>query len=130
MKKIEKFINYIKDNQNINEIFFYNNLSQEDVEKNLENNNNMKNFQIDEEEIINEINCKYKFIKLENDFLRNYFNIISKQNDTTKNELLVENSHIEYINKLINDINIKDKKNSLINTLNFLSISIPYLFQI
>ena len=124
-KKIEEFINNIKDNQNIiysirfiNEIFFSNNLSQEDVEKNLENNNSMKNFQIDKEEIINEINSKYKFIKLENDFLRNYFNIISKQNDNTKKELLVENSHIEYINKLINDINTKDKKNSLINTLN------------
>ena len=41
-KKIEEFINNIKDNQNIiysirfiNEIFFSNNLSQEDVEKNL-----------------------------------------------------------------------------------------------
>ena len=124
-KKIEEFINNIKDNQNIiysirfiNEIFFSNNLSQEDVEKNLENNNSMKNLQIDKEEIIKEINTKYKFIKLENDFIRNYFNIISKYNDTTKNELLVENSHIEYINKLINDINSKGKKNSLINTLN------------
>ena len=124
-KKIEEFINNIKDNQKIiysirfiNEIFFSDNLSQEDVEKNLEKNHNLKNFKIDKEEIINEIKSKYNFINLENEFFINYFDVISKQNDTTKKELLVENSHLEYLNKLINDINTKDKKNSLIKPIN------------
>ena len=137
-KKIEEFINNIKDNQKIiysirfiNEIFFSDNLSQEDVEKNLEKNHNLKNFKIDKEEIINEIKSKYNFINLENEFFINYFDVISKQNDTTKKELFVENSHLEYLNKLINDINTKDKKNSLIKHININEIkNIKYFLKI
>ena len=130
-QQIEEYINSIKDNQNIiyairfiNEIFFSNN-TQENVENKLDKNQNIKNFQIDKNEMINEIEYKYNFINLGNDFFNNYFNIISKQNDKTKSELLVEKSHLEYLNQIIKDIhNNKDKKSSIIKPLNINFMSI------
>ena len=125
-KSIEEFINNIKDSQNkiyairfINEIFFTSKINQNNFEKNIENNYDDENFFINKEEIINEIKSKYNFINLGNDFFNSYFNIISKQKDEANIELVVEKSHLNYLNGILKNMNnVNDKKNSLIKPIN------------
>ena len=123
---IEEFINNIKDNQNkiyairfINEIYFSNKLNQDNYGGFNEKNYNIENFLINKEEIINEIKSKYNFINLGNDFFNSYFNIISKQNDEIKNELIVETSHLKYLNEVLKNLQSEEnKKNLLIKPIN------------
>jgi hypothetical protein len=125
-KSIEEFINNIKDSQSkiyairfINEIFFTSKINQNNFEKNIENNYDDENFFINKEEIINEIKSKYNFINLGNDFFNSYFNIISKQKDEANIELVVEKSHLNYLNGILKNMNnVNDKKNSLIKPIN------------
>ena len=118
---IDEFINDIKDKKEllygirfINELYF-NNLKETDIEKDFENNNNRNLIKINKNIIINEIKEKYKFINIPNDILQKYFNFISKENKN-KNEIIVENSFIKYIDKNIKNI-IIDYKNTIKNNI-------------
>ena len=100
---IDEFINDISDNEGnlysirfINEISFSKYLNVK--ENNIENNNlNCVN----KNDIINEIQTKYKFINISNEILQNYFSYISK-NIIDEKDIIVDKTLIEYINSIIN----------------------------
>ena len=132
-KSLEIFINNIKDDKNflysirfINEIFFSEYLEQDNKEKNFLNKE-CDSFIINKEELINEIMSKYNFINSENNFLDNYFKIISKENNDEK-ELIIEKSFINYINQSIKNIMNEDKsKDSITKPLNINAIKLSNL---
>lgn len=108
---IDEFINNISDNEGnlyaikiINEVFFrkYLNIKENDIE-----NNNLSC--INKNDIINEIQTKYKFINISNDILQNYFNYISKNIIDEKDKFIIDKIHLEYINVIINN-KINSKK--------------------
>ena len=132
-KSLEIFINNIKDDKNflysirfINEIFFSEYLEQDNKEKNFLNKE-CDSFIINKEELINEIMSKYNFINSENNFLDNYFKIISKENNDEK-ELIIEKSFINYINQSIKNIMNEDRsKDSITKPLNINAIKLSNL---
>ena len=132
-KSLEIFINNIKDDKNflysirfINEIFFSEYLEKDNKEKNFINNE-CNSFIVNKEELINEIMSKYNFINSENNFLDNYFKIISKENNNEK-ELIIEKSFINYINQSIKNIMNEDKsKDSITKPLNINAIKLSNL---
>ena len=114
---IDEFINDISDNEgNLYSIRFINEISFSKFlnvkENNIENNNlNCVN----KNDIINEIQTKYKFINISNEILQNYFSYISK-NIIDEKDIIVDKTLIEYINSIINKkIN---SKNIAITSLN------------
>ena len=108
---IDEFINDISNNEGnlyairfINEISFskYLNAKENDIEN---NNLNCAN----KNDIINEIQTKYKFINISNEILHNYFNYISKNIIDEKDKFIIDKTLIEYTNSIINK-KINNKK--------------------
>ena len=118
---IDEFINKLKDNQEIiygfrfiNELYFSNYLNEDNIEKDLENNNNNKSmYKIDKNRIFDEIKNKYKFINIPKEILQNYFNYISKDIEDKKDEIFIEKSMIKYINLIIKNKNKGNEDNKI-----------------
>ncbi len=107
---IDEFINILSENEgNLYAIRFINELSFSKYSNIKENNIENNNFSCaNKNDIINEIQTKYKFINLSNDFLKKYFNYISKNIIDEKNKFIIDKTLKEYINVIIyNKINSK-----------------------
>ena len=111
---IDEFINNISENEgNLYAIRFINELSFSKYlnikENNIENNNLIYP---NKNDIINEIQTKYKFINLSNDIIQNYFNYISKNIIEEKDKFIIDKTLIDYVNVIINN-KINSKKISI-----------------
>ena len=108
-KSFEEFLNNYKNKREItygikliNEIYFAKYIDEENIEKDLENNDNDKNtFKINKNAILKEIKYKYKFINIPNEILKNYFHFISKDNTDNNEEIIIEKSLIKNINLIL-----------------------------
>ena len=111
---VDEFINNISENEGnlyairfINEICFSKYM---DIKENEIENNNLSC--ANKNDIINEIQTKYKFINISNDILQDYFNYISKNVIDEKDKFIIDKTLIEYINVIINN-KINSKKISI-----------------
>ena len=135
---IDEFINNLLNKEEIiygirfiNEIYFNKHLNENNLEKEVENkkdnDNDSDSIKINKNDIINEIQNKYKFINIPNNELENYFNYISKKNTNSKNnEIIIDKSLIKYINVIIKTKIIDNKDNTnkiLIKSLNLNNIT-------
>ena len=140
---INEFINDISNNEGnlyairfINEISFskYLNAKENDIEN---NNLNCAN----KNDIINEIQTKYKFINISNEILHNYFNYISKNIIDEKDKFIIDKTLIEYTNSIINkkinnkkititSLNLNQKLSNDNKTINKISTNIEKLVSL